>query len=173
MEIIKRNQTIKVESINHDSIQQITDGMDNGIMTLSLMSEFLSSQVITDQKKKSILDLVKAFEDKGTGLDLFKTSLTAFKDYLENIQMILETIEKKKISKRSQIAKKLVEMTQNEEKKKELQNEIVESNYLEIEEFSEEYIIQLEEWTEKKCDSVVLIQTKMIGLWDHHNSITL
>ena len=128
-----------------------SDTVDTGILMYELLMEF-----ITEKRKQNTLpDLIRKMEDKTEGIESIVNSLVILKDHFETIQQTQNRMEKKLLSKRSKISKKLLETEKDEEKRKKLEEEIVHQNVEENGGLTEREMKQLEIWTGLKYDEII------------------
>ena len=165
MQINYKDQIITIPSMNSDEQNQIEFILQQSCGTLTE----LQIEYLTPKQKK---ELIKFAEDKDGGIENGIEAITQIRDTINTFELIQEILINKLQQKLSRVAKKLSTFEtyqQNETKRNELENEIIETNSIDIPNLNDEEINQLEEWTGLKCSDVIFDSEK--DNWNQNTSV--
>ena len=173
MQITKNDETIAIPSMSSEEIQTIEFLFQQSAEVIKEMQ----SKELDTKAKKEILQIAL---DKEGGIEIGIEKLTQIYVLIEQFQLIQSSSVELLKKKLSRISKKLIE--KDETKRKDLENEILQSNSIEISNLNEDEIGTLEEWTGLCCEEIVFdsnkddwrqTETLKTRIWDRSHLIFL
>ena len=127
MKCTNKNTTIEVPSMESDEMSQITFMMEQ---SCSIVNEMQSEELKPEQKK----EIIQMAEDKERerGIEMGMNSLTVIGYVLKNVEVLREMMVEVLQKKLSKISKKLIQIVQDEDRKFELEKEVIVSNSCDV-----------------------------------------